>query len=776
MTTRAKHTDTKNRTGGSTSNVRRTTKRRFATLAFAGLVLSAAVITAPYLLAAKSAKDAKEKQDKHGRKKDHAASQSLAGLPATDLTQDEAIVHALNRLGFGPRPGDVDRIKQMGQGGLAKWIDQQLHPESIDDSSVDTRLRQFPTLTMSSATLLEKFPRPQVAAKREGLSIEEYRAQQQERLRAVRQSAGLDARQQSDAANSPDDQQGMQRDVTASAAGAAQQDGAALNGQGNATQGDAMPTGQARQKGIPGNAMMNYQQMQTPQRIVAELAMAKIDRAIYSERQLNEQMVDFWFNHFNVFAGKGVDRWLLTAYERDAIRPNAMGKFRDLLGATAKSPAMLFYLDNWQSADPEAFARLRQQQESQRAMRALRGRFGGPFGAPGVPPAGGQNAAARNQNRGLNENYGRELMELHTLGVNGGYTQQDVIEVAKCFTGWTIRAPQRDAEFWFDERIHDPNPKMVLGHKIKGGGIKDGEEVLDLLARDPHTAHYLSEKIAEHFVSDNPPEALVNRMAETYLKSDGEIRAVLRTMIDSPEFWSRETYRQKIKTPFELVASAARAMNADVEMPLQLVQWTARIGEPLYQYQTPNGYSQKSAEWVNTGALLNRLNYALALTGGRLRGVRVDTDALFGGDNGVSTASATSAAPGTASRDTNAPTQAAAEEKLDRAIAILLSGEVSVQTRQALQKQLENPQAVQDTIAQQAQAAPARPADTESDASQDSAASLQATSRPPDPLSDTAKEQPNGALNGRQNSPLHGRLNDGVIAGLVLGAPEFQRR
>ena len=478
--------------------------------------------------------------------------------------------------------------------------------------------------------------------------------------------------------------------------------------------------------------MMNYEQLQTPQRIIAELSMAKVDRAIYSERQLDEQMADFWFNHFNVFAGKGQDRWLLTSYERDAIRPHAMGKFRDLLEATAKSPAMLFYLDNWQSVDPQAFQRMQQELAARRGIRGAfgRGRFGFPAGMPG-PNAQGQAQAKKNQDRGLNENYGRELMELHTLGVDAGYTQQDVLEVAKCFTGWTIRTPFRAPEFWFDERLHDPNPKTVLGHRINGGGIKDGEEVLDLLARDPHTAHHLSFEIAQYFVADNPPEALVDRMAQTYLQTDGDIRAVLHTMIYSPEFWSRETYRAKIKTPFEVVVSAARAVNADVEIPLQLVQWTGRIGEPLYQCQPPTGYSDKAEAWVNTGALLNRMNYSLALTSNRLRGVTVDVAAILAGGgtnslNGTDAANVTGAANAAGSAGAaNASEQPREKpgDKLDRAIAVLLSGEVSPETRKTLETQMSNPQVLQASL--------------------------------DDPVT---------------------QVNDALIAGLVLGSPEFQRR
>jgi uncharacterized protein (DUF1800 family) len=454
--------------------------------------------------------------------------------------------------------------------------------------------------------------------------------------------------------------------------------------------------------------MINYEQIRLPQRIVAELSMAKMTRAVYSERQLQEMMVDFWYNHFNVFAAKGADRWLVTEYERDAIRPHAIGKFRDLLEATAKSPAMLFFLDNWLSADPVAWQKLQQEQQERRGMRG--GAFGGgPFGRPRFPQgrtgangnANDPNANAKpKQERGLNENYGRELMELHTLGVDGGYTQDDVINVAKAFTGWSIRQPRRDPEFFFEERLHDNSVKTVLGHQIHEGGMKDGEEVLDILARDPHTAHHISFELAQRFVSDNPPAALVDRMAQTFLKSDGDIREVLRTMIYSPEFWSKEAYRAKIKTPFELVASATRAVGAEVEVPLLLVQWTSRIGQPLYQCEPPTGYSDKSDAWVNTGALLSRMNFSLALTSNRLRGAKVDIDSLFGSD-----------------------TAANPHATLDRAIQVLLGGQASQETRGTLEKQLDDPQILQAA------------------------------------LDDKVKQ-----------------VNAAMIAGLVLGSPEFQRR
>src|SRR5437016_6358844 len=335
----------------------------------------------------------------------------------------------------------------------------------------------------------------------------------------------------------------------------------------------------------------------------------------------------------------------------------------------------------------------------ERAMRQQMryGRFGRPW--PPRPPVNPQQAGKKNE-RGLNENYGRELMELHTLGVDGGYTQKDVTEVARAFTGWTIDKPRVYADFKFDDRMHDPDQKIVRGTRRHAGGMQDGEQVIDLLAHHPSTAKFISTELARRFVSDHPPSALVNRMAETFQSSEGDIRAVMKTMIWSPEFWSREAYRAKIKTPFELVVSAARALGTDVDTPLPLVQWIGRIGEPLYQCQPPTGYSDKAETWVNTGALLNRLNFSLALASNRMRGARVDAAALLGQD---------------AAADPRA--------SLDRAIEVLLSNQASPQTRATLEKQLEDPQVVRAT------------------------------------LDDPVKQ-----------------IDLSMIVGLVLGAPEFQRR
>ncbi len=515
-----------------------------------------------------------------------ALSRAFKGrLPISELGEDEAILHALNRLGCGPRPGDVDLVRKMG---LERWIEQQLHPGTIDDAPLAARLDRFPTLAMSPAKLLDEFPRPEVAAKRLGITVEEYRKRLEE-LNRQRQASGM---------RGPADT--------------------------------------------------------SPQRIVDELMMAKLTRAIYGEPQFEEQLVDFWFNHFNVFIYKDADRYLVTSYERDVIRRHVLGKFKDLLRATAASPAMLFYLDNWLSADPNTFERMKRLAPQQRQQQT------------GLPPLGGK--------RGLNENYGRELLELHTMGVDGGYSQKDVIAVARCFTGWTLRDLQTNPTFYFEERLHDPDEKIVLGKKIHAGGIRDAEKVLEMLVKHPSTARFISTKLVRHFVSDNPPPALVASMAKTFRKTDGDLRAVLQTMIYSREFWSRSTYRAKIKTPFELVTSTARALGSDVDAPQPLVQWTARIGEPLYQCLAPTGYSDRAEAWVNTGALLNRLNFAIALASNHIRGTRVELPALLGQD----------LASGQTFAD---PRQA-----LDRTMNQFLAGQVSPETRTTLEKKSLDPQ------------------------------------------------------------------------------------
>jgi uncharacterized protein (DUF1800 family) len=574
-------------------------------------------------------------------------------LPITQLTEDEAIMHALNRLAYGPRPGDVERIRQMG---LEKWIEQQLHPESIDDSALTQRLRRYPTLGMSSKQLIEEYPRPAQIAKQQGISKEQAKGEAKDELEAKRKEA----------------------------------------------ESQVLVTGNDNLD----KAQQQLAKLQGPNRIISELSMAKVDRAVYSDRQLEAVMEDFWLNHFNVYANKGDDKWLLTSYERDTIRPHTMGKFQDLLIATAKSPAMLFYLDNYVSADPAAVAR----QQAEKDLR--RGRYQGVFAGGSTPTPGTfpgpttgpapavKTVAAKKPERGLNENYGREVMELHTIGVDAGYTQQDVIQMAECLTGWTIHEPRKDPEFFFDEKIHDQGKKVVMGHTFNYGGEKDGEEALKMLASQPSAARFISTELARHFVSDNPPPALVERMAKSFASSNGDIRVVLKVMIYSPEFWSSETYRAKVKTPFELVASTARALNAEVTITLPLAQWVGRMGEPLYLCQPPTGYSDKAEMWVNTGALLNRLNFALAFAGDKMGGATVDLNSMLGDE---------------ALKDPNAA--------LARSLQLFLDGQVASSTQETLEARLKDPQILQ-----------AR-------------------------LDDPVKQ-----------------VNEGLIVGLVLGTPEFQRR
>ena len=325
---------------------------------------------------------------------------------------------------------------------------------------------------------------------------------------------------------------------------------------------------------------------------------ARLARAVVSDRQLQEIMTDFWENHFSVYGGKGITRLLVSAYDRDVIRPHALGGFRELLGAVAHSPAMLFYLDQWQStADP--------------AHRTL--------GAPGVPRGRGTDVAIR-RGRGLNENYARELLELHTVGVDGGYSQRDVVDVARALTGWSL-VSRTQPDFTFRAPVHDADEKVVLRHVLAAGhGIEDGEAVLDLLARDPHTARFIARKLAIRFVSDVPPPALVDRAAETFIRTDGDLREVVRTIVTSPEFFSRAAWRAKVKSPFELVASALRAIGADADTTARSAQVVAALGQPIFGHQAPDGWPETGDAWINAGSILARINFGLALAGGRLPG------------------------------------------------------------------------------------------------------------------------------------------------------------
>ena len=641
--------------------------------------------------------------------------QSQAG--ARGLAEDQRILHVLNRLGFGARPGDLERVRALG---LERYMEEQLYPEKIADTAAEARLQNLDALKMSTPELYAKYPQPNQLLRmmqRQGQLPPELAAAMEERLKG----------------NAPNNQPPMQPDPAQ-----AQNSSDAMSAEGKAgSADDAAKANQYRR------AIRDYylqKGLRPPQQLVAELQASRILRAVYSERQLQEVMVDFWENHFNVFAAKGADRWLLISYDRDTIRPNTLGKFKDLLTATAQSPAMLFYLDNFQSVSPNAQAN-RNRPLLDGLMRRRRQNRGSETGEmPGAQQR--QQQQQQRQRRGINENYARELMELHTVGVEGGYTQKDVQEVARCFTGWTIRAPRGQGgdpdagKFFFNERMHDNGEKTVLGRKIPaGGGINDGLMVLDILSRHPSTAKFLATKLARRFVMDNPTPELVARISSAYMKSDGSIRETLRAIFTSPEFNSAAAYRAKIKTPFELAVSAIRTLGGDTNGGPAIHQWIARMGEPLYMYQAPTGYPDTAEDWVNTGSLLERLNFSLALVSNRIPGTRVNLS-RFAGDAGGEAASIDKI------------------KVMDRFISVILNGDVSPQTKATLIKQSNEPLPAPSSTS----TAQTMPAD---------------------------EAQTNMARRGGRGLRQMARADTGRVvgnpeivkmAGLILGSPEFQRQ
>jgi uncharacterized protein (DUF1800 family) len=543
-----------------------------------------------------------------------ANARQQAKLFQKKLSKDDQILHGLNRLTFGPRPGDVQRVKRIG---LKKWIDQQLHPERIPENPVlEAQLQPLESLRMTPLEAVQHYPPPQmiraIANGRQPMPDDPLLRASIERL-LVRYKARL--AQASNSPVAPDLKEELEpvRPLDEVLTPTELRTVGRGNGEAKRELLAAMPPDKVEDMLI---AMTRRQRLlvfgpasssirreifllNSPQQVVSyDLVDSKMLRAVESTRQLAEELDDFWFNHFNVFYEKGADRFLIPQYEREAIRPHVLGQFRDLLEATAKSPAMLFFLDNFESVRPDLDA----------------------------------NNKYRKVKRGLNENYGRELMELHTLGVNGGYTQKDVTEVARCFTGWTIQAPRLGGGFFYNDKLHDQGEKIVLGHVIPaGGGIEDGEQVLDILARHPSTAHFISKELAQRFVADDPPESLVHRMAQTFLSTDGNILEVMKTMLNSKEFWSQGAYRAKVKSPFEMIASAARALDANVIDGWALANQAGALGEPLYRKLEPTGYSNLNSEWVNSAALLGRMNFALQLAQNHVESVKVDVS-RFGDD------------------------------------------------------------------------------------------------------------------------------------------------
>ncbi len=674
-----------------------------------------------------------------------AGGKGKKNAPAVKQIQgEERVLHALNRLTFGPRPGDVAAVQAVG---LQRWFEQQLNPAGIDDSALDARLTMFPAMKLQQVELMQRYPSPQVlrqmvqthmplpadpvehAIYADGIALYELRkAKQAEGLQVA--NAGQQTALPGDGVDPATPAMATHEDQFYSGLDAVR----VINLPPDARMQRilAMPPDELiafRKSLIPGELAaaaegLTPTQRETlaalqgsPRMIGLELLQSRMIRNIYSERQLEAVMTDFWLNHFNVYVKKNQNEpYLLPAFERDVVRPNALGKFEDLLAATAKSPAMLLYLDNSQSIGPRSLAaaraaKLREQMPDAKIVKALP--------------------------QGLNENYARELMELHTLGVNGGYTQADVTQVAKVFTGWTVDQPYRGAEYKFEERRHEPGTKVVLGTKISESGEAEGLQVLHMLATSPATAKFISTKLAVRFVSDTPPPALVDRMANAFLASDGDIKTVLRTMFEAPEFWSPEVYRTKVKTPEEFVVSAVRASGAEVRNALPLVQSLEKLGMPLYGMQTPNGYSWMAEPWVSTGALVGRMNFALALSSNRLPGVQTDWTGLLAKQGRPAELVVADVSP-----DAGA---AAKEKQLEM---LLLEQAVSEKTRTTALEQLRD-----TTVQQQAEKSfPIRPTEQEPMAAV---------------LNAGMPVQPAGAPMDREAA---------VIAGLLLGSPEFQRR
>jgi uncharacterized protein (DUF1800 family) len=476
-----------------------------------------------------------------------------------EQTADEQVKQALNRVAFGARPGDAERVRAMG---VDKWIEMQLSPQKIDDRATDQFVARFPVLAMSPAELLKDYPEPNQLIR--------------ERKREMARNGET-----------------VMRDSS----------GGKLAGL-DLTAADSMRFKEAGR---------------LSRQMLVELQTAKVARAVIGSRQLEEVMVDFWENHFTVFAGKGPERYFLGQYERESIRRRALGKFRDLLGAVAKSPAMLYYLDNWEStveADRPALV-----VRANRGGGAGNGRGRNAMARTARLAAAGRDSTKKPRLHGLNENYGRELMELHTLGVDGGYTQADVVSAARAFTGWTVEKPRENGTFVFRPALHDAGEKVFLGHTLKPNrGIEDGEQVLDIVATQPATARFIAAKLVRRFVSDSAPPALVDRVAETFTRSDGDIRECLRTIFTSPEFFSRAAYKAKVKSPFELVVSALRVVGARADSTPRTAQMVAKLGQPLYGHLAPNGYPERGDAWINTGAILARINFGLVVAAGRVPG------------------------------------------------------------------------------------------------------------------------------------------------------------
>jgi uncharacterized protein (DUF1800 family) len=702
-----------------------------------------------------------------------------SAVRAGELSPDERILHALNRFTFGPRSGDLAAVKAVG---LDKWFAQQLHPASIDNSGLQVRLAEYPAMQWSSEDILARLPSGAVirqiidgkAAMPAAGAVHTVYVNQVARVSYKREQDKL--KQQTAASNASPSPNAMTAPNAISAVPVQPPVAAAnsVNGmtapaasatppQPAETQIEpsfvdsilALPPSQRVQAltalpqprfdallkalkgpqratllaGLSPDLKETVGALENPEKVVVdELLSQRLNRDIYSEAQLQEVMTDFWFNHFNVYLRKDeATPYYLVSYERDVIRPNSLGKFEDLLEAVAHSPAMLLYLDNSSSTGPDSTSA---EKAAQAAVKKGNKKF---------------------KPEGLNENYARELMELHTLGVNGGYSQADVIQAARILTGWTVDRPQRGGGFKYDANRHEPGTNKVMGKKFKDKGEQEGRDLLHYLSTRPATAKFISRKLAIRFVSDDPPQQLVDRMAKTFLHSDGDIAAVLETLYRSPEFWSSNTYRAKIKTPLEYVVSAARASDANIASMQPLMNALRDMGMPLYGSIPPTGYKWDAADWVSTGALVNRMNFALSLTANRLNGITTRWP------------ESSSAVPlPTAQPNAQRLSPESEEARLE---LLLVSGGVSETTRSAVLQQF----AEQSAQAQAGQTQPhqVQPAAPDMAMQADKHIGGKQVVAVPAVL----KAQPNHLP---PASPLE--KQDQLLAGLLLGSPEFQRR
>jgi uncharacterized protein (DUF1800 family) len=645
------------------------------------------------------------------------------------LKGDDRLLQVLNRFTYGPRPGDLEHLRAIG---LQAWFNQQLNPQSIDDSALEQRLAEYPAIQLPLPQMMGLFPNQQVIrrymngkqdrpggeAEKAIYADEVFRFNQKKNQQPAATNANAPA--------SPDPPVALPFDPYALLNLSADQRFAALckltPPQLRALR-EQLRAPADRARLVEGFTPQQFESVvafnSPPALIDAELVQTKLLRDLYSERQFNEVMTDFWLNHFNVYAKKSQEApYYIGTYERNVIRPRALGNFESLLIATAMSPAMLNYLDNATSVGPHS------------------------------PFAERANFKGQKRDLGLNENYARELMELQTVGVNGGYTQQDVTEVAKVFTGWTVGSPERGGipvQAQFDLAKHEPGAKHVLGVTIKENGAQEGIELLHLLANSPRTAQFISTKLAIRFVSDDPPPALVDRMAKTFLSTHGDIRRVLLAMVSSPEFFHSDTYRAKVKTPQDFVLSAVRASGAQVDSAGALANVIADLGMPIYGMQTPNGYSMRSDAWNNTASLVARLNFALALSTNRVGGVHTDWDALLTVLNNRMLSTQIQLAGSTA-QPTPQPSDATAlESHLE---AALLHIPASPHTQQAILAQINADPTQQEASLRQ----------------------VAIEDRHRDPLAlRAARQNPNP----RETPP---DPQTALAAGLLFGSPEFQRR